>query len=716
MSSITFYPFHWFEDKAWKSVQVFGRLEDGKSIYVRVGFRPYFTIRYSDNVDGADIDDFNLFIDDETPILSNDKIQDNIYRYYVKDKNDYYEAIKFFKDNEEVDILDRYQNIKSKFFSKYQIHPGTWVNATDLKTLSYTITHNSKYTSADLEFYTFNIKSVEYNGKIPKMIVGYWDIETIPHDDLSFPDAELDQPPDVIFAISLILTLPNQTLNIVYLLTDANVSTNYKTNPQRSNGIVYDVTIIKVSTEKEILERFYNDLVKYKPDRLLTMNGRRFDINYIGARSRLLKIKVPKISKLLTYDPYFQRKRMVQRRPFPLDEEVWTLDTPGVSQIDILDFYRRIYPQLGNHRLETIGRIILKRGKTGLDTYAMFDKYRKSTVEDLEEIVDYSVVDSILLKELYEVSRMEDYLYEMANFWRNESDHIIVTEMEYLFEDLMRYSGSIKPKEKYTVGRPLLTERKSGIHNNVFLYDLSATYIESLKNTEDPLAIQIADYFKNTSYGIIPFKSGYFPVKFSDVKQNINNNVSTENIIWIEEQFLAATSNNPGSNNPYPMYKLTDVLPLVIVSQKSWILLNQDGVEFRKGLSGFVRPPFKLVDKYVQQLIEFAKNNPGKKPEFTNIQPTLDDYVIQSKITSDNFIMTPSRKEDVVNQLKELGQNIKTTWRKVKYIKTTEGDVIEEIYQKDPEKYAKLLNLKYYNDALRRILKTVIDNFSIMKK
>lgn len=706
MSAVRFFPINWFEDSNWKSIQVIGRLENSLSIYIRIGFRPYFTVKYPDTVPIDTIEEGHAFLMSETPIGEIQDIDSRLYRLYVSNRDDYNDSITYYERNGLGEILDKDQEIKSKFFAERRINPGSWQVATVLKTLAHNITTGSNYTTCDLEYYTTNIASIEENLPVIDGVLAFFDIEAIPSDDVSFPDAEADRPIDEIFAISLLVVTPTQTQNIIYFQTDRPFSNKYITNPART-GQAYEVQFIRSGSEKELLQQFFDGLAQVKPDRLISMNGRRFDLNYIGAHVRLHNIVLPHFTKIIGFQPYFYPKTLVQVHPFPSRDQVWALRAPGISQIDILDFYRRYLPFLGNHRLDTLAQLILGRGKTGLEVTEMFMKYRRG---DIEEIIDYSIVDSILLSDLWKQSGISQHLARMANEWKNDSEYVITHELEDLFKDLIHYIDPSVGRPMFNPGRPISTDRKPGIHRNVYLYSLSDIYLTFIEQLNTPLANIVSDYFRPTNNGIIPFKSGYFPVTFDEVLKFVLSQIPVDQVVWIEDNSLAVRGNphiNKDDRGPLPIFPLMDYIPLIIVSQKSWILVNNAGIIFKKGLSTFVRPPFPLIGRYVDYMITFLIENPGQPLVFPKLEETLDDFVMETKISAADFTNPPARKAEIIQQIRELGLPIPTSWRKVRYIRTINGNVIEDIYSKDAARYIKQLDLKYYNSTLQKTLSSV---------
>lgn len=708
MSTVRFFPITWFEDANWKTIQVIGLLDNGRSIFLRVGFRPYFTVRYGPELSQEVIDDNHTFLSNETPVAEVKQLEGRIYRIWTLNREDYDNSIAFYEQNGLGRILDQDQEIKSKFFSEKRLSPGSWQQASNLKTLLFNVTANNHYTSADLEFFTYTVTTIDSSTPPPKSRVYHFDIEVLPADEVSFPDAEANEPPDAIIAISRTVSDDH----VAFILTDKPLPARYQTNAERT-GRSYEVTIRPFTTEKELLLAFFNDLAEIRPDRLDTFNGRRFDLNYIGQRARQLGITLPPFTKILNFTPYFYPSLLVQERPFPIREIVMTLRSPSLSQIDLLDFYRRIYPQLGNHKLETIAQITLGRGKTGLSIPELFAKYRRATQEDLLEIIDYAMLDSILLSELWTASQIELQLAQMANFWKNDAEQVLTHEPEQLFEDLLRYITPNVPETKYLVGPPIQTERQPGVHRDIYLYSLSEVYLSFLEQLRDPLSDMIVEYFRDTDHGIIPFKSGYFPVTFESVRSFISSQ-TTSPPIWIDQNLLAiqgTARTDPNDRGPIPYFPLLEYIPLIIVANRSWILVNGSGLVFKKGMSSFVRPQFQLLQRYVDFIVETLLHNPQltvRDLQFPQFETTLQDYVLETKVTAEDFVRPPPQKQAIVQQLRELGLAATTTWRRVGYLQTIDGPVIEEIFTRDPTRYAPRIDVDFYNKKLQSTIRSIV--------
>lgn len=721
MSSVTFYPISWFMDDNWKTMQITGYTDNNVSIYIRTPFNPYFTIEYNDEEITTDVIEQNhKYLLDETPIIKilKSKSGYNRYKFYTKDRNSYYTSLNFFKNNYPAPILDNYQSIVSKFFTDKNIVPGKWVRAFNLHTLKYTQETGHKYSTCEIELYANEVHNIDWNIAPKAGIIAFFDIETISHDEISFPDPESFQPPDNIFSISLVVknTILDTLQLYIFILTD-------KTLPPKIHydkfNIKQDVNIIVSVSEAELIISFFAVLKEIGPDIWVTMNGINFDINYIGTRSKILGInnRISNFTKIINYKPTFYQTTIYQKVPFPNVNEVYVINTPGIVQIDLLDVYRKLYNFFGNHKLDTISQYLLGRGKTGLSVKDMFYKYKYGNVEDLLEIMDYSINDSILLYDLWVKSNLDQELSEHVNFWRNIPEVVSASDMDSLFVDLIHdlvyreYNKMVNINQtllnRYDVGKILETERKAGIHMGVNVYTLHEVYLKFLKELNTPLSDLIVQYFDNTDYGIIPFRSGYFNVKFDDVLAFIDEKIPKEQQIWVDDLSVAVNSKYPID----PIFKHTSTVHVIIAS-KSWIVINEEGFVFKKGLSALVRPPFLLLEKYIDYIVEYVKSNPQvvSRLNFPQLPSTIDDFVMKMKITKEDFLNPSAKKEPIIKQLRQFGISKTPTWITVNYIQTVDGPIIEQVYKTNIPKYSKLIDTKYYNNIINNVLKSINKN------
>lgn len=683
MSSVKFFPIKWELDTRWTSVKINGYTDKSKSIFMRVYFSPYFTIQYNPNVD---IQELHEYITDQTPIEKMEQINENIYRIYTKDKENYNAAINFYVSNNLGLILDKDQHPLSKFFSFAKINPGSWQEAHHLQSLRANVTSAKKYAKTDLQYYSSHIESINLDLDYPKTVNAFWDIEAISEDDVSFPDAE--QEPDNIFAISLVVDYRGEFVeNIVYFLTDQELDENYE------NSVGLQAKIVTLKTEKELIYRFFEDLGKINPDRLIGYNSRRFDFNYIGARAMILGVPIPKFTKYSSMAPSFYKKFHSQIRPFPSYEEIWAMDMNGISQIDMLDLFRVLYPTFGTHRLDFVSNRILGKGKTGLEIADMFRYYRRNLPEELKVIIDYSITDSYRLYELWEAADLSKNLYRLSNLWKADAEHLNEVPTERLFDDYIKYMYSPPPQKLYRA-KSIGVERTAGIYRDVYLYSMSDIYLKTISNLGFS---DIASHFEETNDGVVLFKSGYFNVNGDELSALVKSQVPE--LVWIDDLTIATTKQN---NNLNFLAKLN----LVIVSDKSWIQVDDTGAISKHGFNEMVRPPFNLAQRYIDYIINKLITQ-KEKFNLPTLDSNFDDFVLTTKISSKDFIDKPAKKQQIIEQLNMVGHKITRTWQKINYINTKEGPIIEDIYSKDLPKYVALLDMDWYDKKLHNILKKI---------
>lgn len=682
MSSIKFFPICWFEDSNWESIQASGKLQNGKSIYVRTKLEPFFTIRYVESQDY--IKNIHEYLLDKSPIHKIECIENNfqIYRYYTSNKHNYHEAIRFCENNKIGFIIDKDQEIRSKFFTEHRINPGSWQEATNLSTLTSNLKRESCYSRSDLECYAKEIKSLDCCDQIPPSLNAYFDIKVIPKEG-PFSSDFLERSPGQVFAITLLVGTGQSFKNTVYILSQNNCNNYLESERSCCTKIFWE------KSEKVLIEKFFKDLEKYRPDRLINTNGGKFHLNNLRERSKELNINIPNFGKIITRPPYFYKST----------DDVWELNIPGVSQINISNLYNLLLPQLEAHTFKSLCQNIL--GKPRLSFLEIIELYKSGSQKNHHDLGHYLASDSICLLELWNMVDSEKHLANLANFWKNDSGRVVSTSKDLLFSDISHYISPMPPIKKYNPGDFTSINKSSGVHRNVHSYSLSNLYLNELSQLEDPFSQWVSEYFRNTGDGIVPFRSGLFDVTFDSIKKLIQNNFPN-GIVWFDENSLGLLGENHTNlelNNEY-------IIPLVIVPKgtNSCVLVNKTGEIIKTGISPVVKPTFILLQKYIDYLIDQIISNVSPI-KFPDISSELEDFVLETKVNLQNFHSMNDHQKEIMNQIQEMGENNTRVWKKVRYFQTTKGAIIEKLYLKNPNLY--LLDENWYNLKLQEAIESI---------
>lgn len=190
------------------------------------------------------------------------------------------------------------------------------------------------------------------------------------------------------------------------------------------------VQIVWTPKEHRVIELWADLLREHKVDVLIGWNTSQFDFGYLSARCGVLVDDA-------TGEPLVNTEllgRMVEGGGEPREFELnsgaygqnkfFVMGTPGVQQIDLLQYVRREY-KLASYSLDNVSKHFLAASKLDLPAAEIFRKF-KGTPEDRADIARYAVRDTELpLKLLAKLGAWEN-LAEMANAVNVPMDYLLV--------------------------------------------------------------------------------------------------------------------------------------------------------------------------------------------------------------------------------------------------------------------------------------------------
>lgn len=132
MSILEVYPTEWELTPSWDDMRMFGR-GGSRLVYISIPFKPYFTVSGRLKLDLG-----------RTPMLESTVVGNN-ERFFTLNRENYERSIRFIKDNCNVEIVDENQTMESKFFSFYQVRPGSWQTVYNMKRLDDFVTEELRY-------------------------------------------------------------------------------------------------------------------------------------------------------------------------------------------------------------------------------------------------------------------------------------------------------------------------------------------------------------------------------------------------------------------------------------------------------------------------------------------------------------------------------------------------------------------------------------------
>lgn len=227
-----------------------------------------------------------------------------------------------------------------------------------------------------------------------------------------------------------------------------------------------------VKDERELLEKFVEEVKKYNPDFLVGYNSDYFDLPFLKERAKKLKLKLqmgldssePKISAGLS--------------------KIGKIN--GITHIDLLKFIRTAYAQY--MQSETLSLNEVSKEFLG-DTKKEFKFVHSSKIEDWEKYYEYNLHDSILTKKLFEkfwpdmleFSRIicEPIFDISRNGLSKQIEYYILHNLEKFNEIPERKPGNTEMEQRKNSGGvegAFVYEPKPGLYENLVMFDFTSMH------------------------------------------------------------------------------------------------------------------------------------------------------------------------------------------------------------------------------------------------
>jgi len=671
------------------SIQIFGYTSDGRTAYVRIPRNSTFILKFDQIVDQEMVSNVSDILNPSyiKPSCVDNKIM--IIRApelspIELTANPDFEGLATWIDAKQ----DPYGEVES-FWEAKSIKPYNWISINKYTPIP------GKYTNCDLNINSDEEHISEYVGDtLPNITprLFFWDIETFASRQGEFPNSS--NVDDYIALISIITMNRDGTKGYVIARGDVNRELLTKHN---------NMVLIHAKDEKDLLTKFFAIYNTFQPDRQIYYNGDMFDMPYLLNRLAINNIEIPKISKIRTLTPWVIRRSY----PTPFGREYErTINIPGTEIIDLIHFYRRFYPHLKNHKLDTVSKFFIGEGKTGLTIDDMMDAIRTNNPDLLAKVVDYSYVDSLRMSELWLSSNTQHVLDSVCNNMCVSADSLLRSHFEDIINKLLFNIDPGTAVFNNAFGTPdHLKDAVQGIYRNVHVYDYSELYRQIMIMSDHPVSVELANRLDGAPHKLIltAFYSSYVDKSIaSPLLTTMLESVLESNMIIALEPFIIRSI---GPLNADWLKQIAISSCYVSVAKASYIILNESGELEPAGLSKLCRPKFSLASDIIKQYLTLVYSD--NLSSFTN--PVMSDLPV------DKFIMT-ERVGDISllepNTIKhklalQYGSNIET-WVSMQYVMTSNGptllsklkdnDVIDyTYYTKELQKYIiDLQSLKLY--------------------
>lgn len=721
MEPIIFRPFSWSHvlsrsNNISDSYQAFGYTIDDEPIYVRISAINSYLFKYDDET--LDLSDFEevfnpeiLTVDPNTKLVSmvNPALDiSHIEHDYLLGTTD----TEFTKNIESShssvanqSILGNWQNaVKNPYGSLFELfrvadfQPYNWIKISKYSNLP------GNYTTANIEITTdyYNMEQIDVVSNDGDMIDiiprrSHWDLEVYSSTG-AFPDAGISG--DVIFMASLAYSGPSSSgneINANYLLhlgkidssksssTSSSSSSSSSSNSQLT-GLDENMIMVERKNEESLIQSFMSTYRDKLIDRSYTYNGISFDDNYIANRVYNLHYKLPPVSKILGLSTKFVERQYVGL--FKSEMARGPL-LPGVEQIDLLYYFRRFHPGLRNYKLDTVGKMFIGEGKTGLTIDELNDAYTKNDSKRLRIGAEYGMVDSILLRKLQKKLNIDARLEALANVTGilipdllRLSDLELANRIVYRV-DFNHYFSLRRPRKfAYTI------KQAPGVYNNVHFYDYSALYIQALSLIEDELTIGLIPLLK-VAYpklrSIVYHLKLIDPYILNKALLHVLSDYQGDNIIYRNDNIMRSIGSVKSptkfelilTNRVDYIYSFTDSSYITITMSDS----DKSSPEIVKhGRSEVCNPKFPyvtdMVDRYLLAKLKLGPSLPASVNMSENIP--IDQLIGRQKIR-DKY--TYGTRNSIGKTLAQQYTKQIKTWTIVPWLHTNHGPLLLERWE-----------------------------------
>jgi DNA polymerase elongation subunit (family B) len=413
--------YDWREEEIEGKITIlgFGNDENNDSVVIRINdFMNYVYIKTSDlnkffNFPHISVQDFvsriNLILDTNKikkynvvsrTLLKNALEGKKRFGCFYFDRND---AMRHFYNLVKKKGIEMYENdvtALDKFLSSVNTSSTGWIECDCEK-----VPELMKVTKMEREYFSSCKKITPiYKNYIPKPLVLCMDIEVYSSNEEAMPDSSCAQ--DNVFMISVIAQRymePNTMKK--YIL--------YDPGQGNSNQVdMKDVECRKYSTERELIDAYFDLINEINPDVVIGYNTFSFDFNYINTRLKRRLYQIKDSSRMINSETKVIQINW-QSSAYGFNNYV-IFDCIGRCPIDVFQYIRKEY-KLQSYSLSAVSLKFLKDDKQDLSAKEIFRLYKRG---DIALIADYCLKDSLLTMRLFDKMNVWVGFVELSSIMR----------------------------------------------------------------------------------------------------------------------------------------------------------------------------------------------------------------------------------------------------------------------------------------------------------
>ncbi|AYV86118.1 MAG: hypothetical protein Solivirus8_4 [Solivirus sp.] len=362
----------------------------------------------------------------------------------------------------------------------------------------------------------------------------------------------------------------------------------------------------------------------------------------------------------------------------------------------------------------------------GFDLYKEIEKLDlppSVALIDLKSYIEKEVPELVIptqenLFKKYSINRLEQYwnmsiefaLRSLANFWKMSIESVLRLTDKELMNNLIFNFTSVPPPQLQvsSFSHPQRHPGDSadglkGLYSTVCIYSLSTIYLSNIVII-DALTDTMKKYFDNTKRGRVLYESGFC------MTTTPNLPVDT---LWFDKDRIWLLCETP---TEVDLIKIDTAR--VTISTKSYFYYLTNNLDFDIGDRSLLIQPFRLINKYINHIIQFIKEHPNQPIVFPTFdqQLYLGDLEMIVRIYPEydysglNEKLTPFLKS-IIDQMRESGKfKPKGVYEDIKYIMTLDGPLIESIYSRDLPKYSQRIAFDFYDKIRMSTLAELDEN------
>ncbi len=254
-------------------------------------------------------------------------------------------------------------------------------------------------------------------------------------------------------------------------------SKNYKKSFIVSKNKVKNA--VSCNNEKELLQEFQEELIKFDPDIITGWNVIDFDLKLL--KDKFKKHKIPFIlgrdnapSKLRIESDFFRTSKA---------------DLPGRVVLDGLDLTKTSFIKLENYKLDTAAKQLLGKGKLieklGQEKYQEIDRLYK---EDKESLIEYNLLDAELAYRIIYEADLLNLTIQRSLLTGMPLDRVnsSIASLDFLYLQKARESKLVCPTNmsgdrEARIKGGYVMDSKPGIYDNVLVLDFKSLYPSVIK-------------------------------------------------------------------------------------------------------------------------------------------------------------------------------------------------------------------------------------------